>query len=128
MLEVMLFMKLVTASLLSEMKKEMTLRKSGGWHKIDWSLNPDHPRNKVKFLQARVIGIPNNKFTPSFVQCTFLFKNKQQFAAFDRRGRLKAGSKDEEIDVEDYWVFERLLNKESLNSKWRVAARLQITQ
>eukprot|EP00210_Caulerpa_lentillifera_P001905 g1832.t1 len=129
MFEIMImWIQMVTATLLAELKKEISVRKMGGWHRIHWSLSADHSKNKVKFLQARVLGIPNNKFTPAFVQCTLLFQNKQQFAAFDRRGKLKAGSKDDDIEVEDYWVFERLLNKESLNSKWRAAARLQITQ
>jgi len=101
---------------------EISVRRKGGWHSIHWSLIPN--TSKIQLVQTRVIGMPGNRFTPSFAQCTFLFRNKQIFAAYDMKGKCVSGSEAEDVNVEDCWVLERLLEKKSLHSRWRLAARL----
>jgi large subunit ribosomal protein L45 len=63
--------------------------------------------------------------TTGYAQLTVRIPSQQRFAAYDRAGRLLAGSPDAVMEVEDYWVFEHALRKSPAN-RWRLAGRLSI--
>lgn len=63
--------------------------------------------------------------TTGYAQLTVRIPSQQRFAAYDRSGRLLAGSPDAVIEVEDFWVFEHALRKAPGN-RWRLAGRLSI--
>ena len=109
---------------LKQIQREMSARKAGGWERVQWSLSPTGSR--IKLARARVLGMPGNRFTASFAQITFLIRSNQKFVVYNSKGHRIAGSEDKELSVEECWVFERLIQKDSLTSRWRVAARLSL--
>lgn len=62
----------------------------------------------------------------AFAQLTVRIPSQQRFAAYDSHKTLVAGNPEELLSVRDLWVFERAL-KPGLNSRWRVAGRLDST-
>lgn len=106
----------------SDLKRERKSREKGGWAKIDWSLEGI---DECQVVRGRLImANPNDSNGPGFVQLTTRFRSRQRFAAYDSLGRLVAGNPAEELDVEDFWVFEHGLKLP--NARWRLAGRLHM--
>lgn len=117
---------LVTPNVFSDMKRQLKVRSEGGWTRIEWRMEEsgeDGGLPRIEVVQGRLIAIDPKNDSTGFVQLTVRFNSKQRFAAYNASNALVAGSLDEIISVEDYWVFERSLVNQA-SSKWRVAARL----
>lgn len=117
---------LVTPNVFSDMKRQLKVRSEGGWTRIAWSMEEngeDGARPRIEVVQGRLIAIDPKNDSTGFAQLTVRFNSKQRFAAYDASNALVAGSLDDVINVEDFWVFERSLVNQT-SSKWRVAARL----
>lgn len=120
----------MTPTILSQMKREISMRSANGWKRIEWAFSePLNPRN-MEIVRARLLGDPSNKFSTAFIQITLVIQNKQLFKAYDRNNNLVAGEKDKIYDVEDIWVMERSLghndDKYDTTSKWKLAGRMNV--
>lgn len=107
----------------SDIKREVRVRKEGGWATIDWTLK-GFEAGTPDTLQGRVVQASPNDSSVGFAQITVRFKSKQTYAVYDKRGRLIVGDPDEVLDVEDIWVFEHGMKLP--NSRWRLAARMSL--
>lgn len=118
---------LVTPSVFSDIKRQLKQREDGGWSRVEWKMTEVPPIKQLKVVHGRLIAISPKDDSTGFVQLTVRIPSKQQFAAYDRKGRLVAGGIDQEIAVEDFWVFEHPLRQQTSN-RWRLAGRLQIPE
>eukprot|EP00898_Chlorokybus_atmophyticus_P005612 jgi/Chlat1/6051/Chrsp4S06332 len=110
---------LVTDTIYEDMRREVKRRKDGGWTRVSWTLiNVD----MVKVLQGRLLQVEKDNADNFFGQLTVQVRSRQKFAVYDKKDKLVAGSPDEELLVDDFWVLERATQR--LDARWRVAARL----
>lgn len=117
--------QLVTPAVFTDMKRQLKAREDGGWQRVEWELLQAPTLKEMEVVQGRLVSIDPKNDNVGFAQLTVRFKSRQRFAAYDGRGRLAAGSPEEEVGVDDFWVFERPLGK-ALAHRWRVAARLSV--
>ena len=108
---------------LTDIKREVKLRKAGGWARVDWKFL-GFEEGSPRTLQGRYVQMDAKRSDVGFAQMTLEFRSKQTFAVYDEKGRLVAGDPDEVLTVEDVWVFEHGLNVP--NPRWRLAARLSM--
>lgn len=87
---------------------------------------------KVDYVRGRLVKT-SQQSKISFVQFTMRIRTQQRFAAFSRQGVLLAGDPERELDVVDYWVFERRVHDniqgqqmDVKDGAWRLAGRLAI--
>lgn len=117
--------QLVSPAIFSDMKKQIKAREDGGWKRVDWALTQKPTLKEIEVVQGRLISVDPKNDNTGFAQLTVRLKCKQKFSAYDAKGRLVAGSEDNEVQVDDFWVFERPLKEQTAN-RWRVAGRLMV--
>ena len=119
--------QLVTPAVFTDMKRQIKAREDGGWKRVHWELVKKPTLKEIEVVQGRLISIDPKDDNTGFAQLTARLKTRQKFAAYDSRGKLVAGSLDDDIAVDDFWVFERPLKQQTAN-RWRVAGRLRVPQ
>ncbi|PSC75974.1 39S ribosomal mitochondrial [Micractinium conductrix] len=117
--------QLVTPAVFSDVKRQLKQREDGGWARVHWEITQEPTARELTVMQGRLIMIDPKDDTTGFSQLTVRVPSKQRFAAFNAVGKLVAGSLEQEIDVEDYWVFEHSM-KPAATNRWRLAGRLSI--
>jgi large subunit ribosomal protein L45 len=115
--------QLATPAVFGDMKKQIKQREEGGWARVDWALPSPPALKELEVVQGRMIAADPKDDATAFAQLTVRVRSRQRFAAYDRRGRLAAGSPAQEVEVDDCWVFERPLKPKG-PARWRVAGRL----
>jgi large subunit ribosomal protein L45 len=108
---------------MTEIKREVKAREKGGWDRIEWNLLA-FDANTPTVVQGRTIAPNEQDRSVSFAQFTVVFRTKQTWTAYDKKGRIVAGDDAEVLNVEDVWVFEHGLKVP--NPRWRLAARLSV--
>ncbi|GFR46694.1 hypothetical protein Agub_g8313 [Astrephomene gubernaculifera] len=101
--------------------------------RVEWRLVGEPDPKDITFVHGAVVGNPMKQGRLSFVQWTARIPSKQVVAVYDARGRLLAGDPNKELDVVDYWVFERPILKAWViprpgpqGATWRLVDRLQV--
>eukprot|EP00899_Mesostigma_viride_P020791 jgi/Mesvir1/28713/Mv19683-RA.1 len=84
-----------TEVLLGHISTELKRRKAAGWTNVKWKLLG---MDAVKVLQARMIAISKeNPDEHAFVQVTVLYKARQSFAVYDKKGDHIMGDPEAEL-------------------------------
>ncbi|XP_010546665.1 PREDICTED: 39S ribosomal protein L45, mitochondrial [Tarenaya hassleriana] len=113
--------KSVTERMYSTLKNEIKQREAV-WGSVYWEMI--EPANKIRTLQARLIGIDQKDMNKAFIQLTLEFLTKQKFEAYDSQGNVVAGDRNKEVLVRDVWVFEKSLFH--TGAYWRLCGRLKV--
>lgn len=118
--------QLVTPAVYSDMKRQLRQREDGGWARVEWALAAPVALADAEVCHGRLILADPKDDNTGFAQLTVRIPSRQRFSAYDRRGRLVAGSPTAPpLDVQDFWVFERPLRRQASN-RWRLAGRLTV--
>ncbi|EFJ43288.1 hypothetical protein VOLCADRAFT_106869 [Volvox carteri f. nagariensis] len=120
----------VTESMLLRLTGEVTRR--GRAARVEWRMVSEPDPRDIKLVCGTVVQNPLKQGRLHFVQWTARVPSRQVVAVYDARGNLIAGDPHKELDVVDYWVFERPILKALVaprpgpqGAEWRLLERLQ---
>ncbi|KAG2489737.1 hypothetical protein HYH03_011844 [Edaphochlamys debaryana] len=107
-----------------------------GRNRVEWRLvgdGPDAAKGDVQLVHGSIVPNPMKQGKLHFAQWTARIASKQVVAVYDARGKLLAGDPHKELDVVDYWVFERPILKAAIvprpgpmGAEWKLIDRLQL--
>lgn len=117
--------KHVSPRVFTDMKREVAVRRDGGWARVHWRLAERPDAAQSRLCHARLLALDAKKLDNAFVQLTMHLVTRQSFAAYNKGEHLASGSPDKVLAVDDFWVFERHLQHKQ-GARWRVAGRLSI--
>jgi len=120
------------APVFSDFQKQVSHRRKGGWSKVEWKFVELPSLRQIEVVHGRMLLASPKDESKGFVQLTVRYNSRQNFAAYDHKGKLMAGGPSYSTDVVDHWVLERALGgnnsgqqqEKGGESKWRLAGRL----
>ncbi|GIL69713.1 hypothetical protein Vretimale_10185 [Volvox reticuliferus] len=120
----------VTESMLLRLTGEVSRR--GRAARVEWRIVSEPQPQDIQLVSGAVVQNPLKQGRLHFVQWTARVPSRQVVAVYDARGNLIAGDPNKELDVVDYWVFERPIIKALMvprpgpqGADWRLLDRLQ---
>ncbi|GLC41866.1 hypothetical protein PLESTM_001259600 [Pleodorina starrii] len=120
----------VTENMLMRLNGEVSKR--GRAARVEWRMASEPDPRDIRLVSGSVVHNPLKQGRLHFVQWTARIPSRQVVAVYDARGNLLAGDPEKELEVVDYWVFERPVLKALVaprpgpqGADWRLLERLQ---